>query len=115
MERKAREVLFTRSDALNYDTSVFILQHELRLRSTLINLANSHWGKIMADKLSLTVTGMKCGGCETSVKTKLEALDGVSAVVASHQQKTVELEFEPEKINQDTIIKTIIEAGYKVG
>lgn len=68
----------------------------------------------MADRLSLTVTGMKCGGCETNIKTKLEALDGVSSVVASHKEKTVELEFEPEKIDEDDIIDVITDAGFKV-
>lgn len=69
---------------------------------------------IMAEKLSLTVTGMKCGGCENNVKTKLAALDGVSSVVANHKEKTVELEFDPEKIDEDTIIDTITDAGFKV-
>lgn len=68
----------------------------------------------MTDRLSLTVTGMKCGGCETNVKTKLEALDGVSSVVANHKEKTVELEFDPEKIDEDDIIDVINDAGFKV-
>jgi copper chaperone CopZ len=69
---------------------------------------------MMAEFLSLTVTGMKCGGCETNIKGKLEALDGVSSVVANHKEKTVELEFEPEKIDEDDIIDVITDAGFKV-
>ena len=68
----------------------------------------------MAEKLSLTVTGMKCGGCETNLKTKLQALDGVLSVVASHKEKLVELEFEPEKIEEDDIVDVITDAGFKV-
>jgi copper chaperone CopZ len=68
----------------------------------------------MAEFLSLSVTGMKCGGCETNVRTKLEALDGVSSVVANYKEKTVELEFEPEKIDEDAIIDVITDAGFNV-
>ncbi len=68
----------------------------------------------MAEVLSLTVTGMKCGGCENNLKTKLEALDGVSSVMASFKEKTVELAFEPEKIDEDEIIDAIIDAGFNV-
>lgn len=68
----------------------------------------------MAEFLSLSVTGMKCGGCETNLKTRLEALDGVSSVVAKHKEKLVELEFEPEKIEEDDIIDVITDAGFKV-
>lgn len=68
----------------------------------------------MAQFLSLTVTGMKCGGCETNIKTRLEALPGVLSVVARHKEKMVELTFEPEKIDENTIIDVISDAGFKV-
>lgn len=68
----------------------------------------------MTEFLSLTVTGMKCGGCETNVVGKLEALDGVSAVVANHKEKTVELQFDAEKIDEDEIIDVITDAGFKI-
>lgn len=68
----------------------------------------------MAELLSLTVTGMKCGGCETNIKTKLEALEGVSSVVANHKEKVVELAFEPETITEDDIIDVIEDAGFSV-
>ena len=68
----------------------------------------------MAEFLSLTVTGMKCGSCENKLKSKLETLAGVSSIVVSHQEKAVELEFEPEKIEVDDIIDVITEAGFNV-
>lgn len=33
----------------------------------------------MSNTLTLTVTGMSCGGCSAKVKKALEALEGVSA------------------------------------
>ena len=68
----------------------------------------------MTEFLSLTVTGMKCGGCENKLKGKLESLEGVSSIVVSHKEKVVELEFDPEKIEENDIIDVINDAGFKV-
>jgi copper chaperone len=37
----------------------------------------------MIESASIIVTGMKCGGCETTVKNTVQALDGVLLVNAS--------------------------------
>jgi copper chaperone len=68
----------------------------------------------MTESLTLSVTGMKCGGCENTLKTKLEMLEGISAVVAKHTEKTVEVTFEPEKIDEEGIVDAIISAGFDV-
>ena len=68
----------------------------------------------MADSLKLTVLGMKCGGCENTLKTKLTALDGVSSVLVSHVEKTVSLAFEAEKISEDDILEAIEDAGFQI-
>ncbi|MEY3807444.1 MAG: Heavy-metal-associated domain, partial [Pseudomonadota bacterium] len=36
----------------------------------------------MIESISLTVIGMKCGGCEANVKTELNAIEGVLSVNA---------------------------------
>ena len=69
----------------------------------------------MTESISLEVTGMKCGGCETNVKTKLTELDGVVSVEASSKQNKVDVEFDAAVINVDAISKVIIEAGFVVG
>jgi copper chaperone CopZ len=68
----------------------------------------------MSQSLSLTVTGMKCPTCENNAKTKLEALDGILSVVASHKEKKIELEFEPEKTDLAAITQVITDAGFTV-
>ncbi|MDQ7090729.1 MAG: heavy-metal-associated domain-containing protein [Methylococcales bacterium] len=68
----------------------------------------------MSKLITLTVTGMKCGGCETNAKTKLDAVDGIIDVIASHKNNEIKIEFDPEKINNEVIIEVITEAGYKV-
>jgi len=51
----------------------------------------------MTESVSLTVTGMKCGGCEANVTSKLEAIDGVLSVNASSKNNEVNVEFDAEK------------------
>ena len=69
----------------------------------------------MTESLNLTVTGMKCGGCEANVTTKLQALEGVVSVQANHKEDSVSVEFDASKIGQQAIVDAVIEAGYKVG
>jgi len=69
---------------------------------------------LMIESAALTVTGMKCGGCENNVKTKLMGLDGVKAVIASSKDKTVKVDFDPGKTDLNVISQAITEVGYTV-
>lgn len=68
----------------------------------------------MSELVSFNVTGMKCGGCESTVTEKLFADEGVIAVTASHQNKLVDVEFDAQLTNQDAIKQLIVGAGYSV-
>lgn len=68
----------------------------------------------MTQKVDLTVTGMKCGGCETNVTEKLTALDGVISVVANCKANLVSVEFEPEKVDAEDLEDVITAAGFNV-
>ena len=68
----------------------------------------------MTESVSLSVTGLKCGGCENNVSTKLLALAGVLSVKASHQAKQVDIEYDPLQIDLDQIEDTITDAGFTV-
>lgn len=68
----------------------------------------------MIESVSLTVTGMKCGGCETNVTNKLKAIDGVLSVNASSKDKEVNVEFDAGKTGLDAITEAIIDAGFSV-
>lgn len=68
----------------------------------------------MSESITLSVSGMKCGGCEKTVATALTAIDGVISVNASFQNKTVEVEFEPTKTDLDTLEDAITDAGFSV-
>ena len=68
----------------------------------------------MSESVTFTVTGMKCGGCENTITNKLQALEGVLSVSASHKDEEVEVEFEPTKIDLDSMKDAITEAGFTV-
>jgi len=64
--------------------------------------------------VTLKVTGMKCGGCETNVKGKLSNITGVLSVDANNKEDSVNVEFNEASINLDEIKKVIGEAGFIV-
>jgi copper chaperone len=68
----------------------------------------------MIESVVLTVTGMKCGGCETNTRAKLEAINGVLSVKASHKDKEVSVEYDTEKTGLDAIKEAIAGAGFTV-
>ena len=68
----------------------------------------------MIESVVLTVTDMKCGGCETNISGKLEAVDGVISVKALFKDKEVSVEYDTEKTSLDTIKNTITDAGFTV-
>ncbi len=57
---------------------------------------------------------MKCGGCETNVTTKLQAIDGVLSVKASSKDKIVKVDFDAGKTSLDVITDAITDAGFTV-
>lgn len=68
----------------------------------------------MTQTISLAVTGMKCGGCETIIKDKLSSLAGVVSVTASSKDKLVAVEFDVNSIDQDSIEEAITASGFTV-
>jgi copper chaperone len=68
----------------------------------------------MTESASLTVTGMKCGGCENNVTTKLKSMAGIISATASSKDKLVNVEFDSQKIDLKAIADAITDAGYTV-
>ena len=69
----------------------------------------------MHNDLSLTVTGMTCGGCENAVKRALGTLPGVSDVTASHKDNLVALRYDPALVTPQAVTERIQKLGYQVG
>jgi copper chaperone len=68
----------------------------------------------MTESVILTVTGMKCGGCESNISEKLKAIDGVVSVKVSHKENEVSVEFDADKTSLDAIEDAITDAGFTV-
>lgn len=68
----------------------------------------------MTESVTLTVTGMKCGGCESNVTNKLKTVDGVLSVNASSRDNEVSVEYDADKTGLDAIAEAIVEAGFTV-
>ncbi len=68
----------------------------------------------MSESATIAVSGMKCGGCENTINTAVSAIDGVLSVKASHQDKKVEVEFDPSKTDIEAVEDAIEDAGFTV-
>ncbi len=68
----------------------------------------------MSETVTLAVTGMKCGGCESNLTGKVKEIAGVVSVTASHKDKQVEVEFDTDQASLDEIKQAITDAGFTV-
>ena len=68
----------------------------------------------MIESQTLTVTGMKCGGCEANVIAKLKPLSGIISVTASAKNNEVSIEYNNELTDISTLKAAIIDAGFEV-
>ena len=68
----------------------------------------------MSQDVTLSVTGMTCGGCENAVQRAVGQLPGVSRVVASHRERTVTVTFDPSATSRADIERKIGQVGYTV-
>lgn len=64
-------------------------------------------------ELELKVEGMVCGGCEKRVVNALSDLQGVSEVVASHQNGTVLVKM-TEEVDVEVLKEKIEDLGFEV-
>lgn len=63
---------------------------------------------------NLTVEGMSCGHCASSIKNSVGALNGVGQINVDLRSKKVVVEYDPQKVNTQTIKDTIEDQGYRV-
>lgn len=68
----------------------------------------------MSTKVELTVTGMKCGGCENTIKEALAGKDGIISVDTRHSGDWVKVEYDEAVIEEDDVIELVENAGFSV-
>ncbi|OEG00150.1 hypothetical protein BHF71_05980 [Vulcanibacillus modesticaldus] len=65
-------------------------------------------------KITLTVEGMTCGHCKSSIEKALSELDGVKSAVVDIEAKKVDVSYDSGKVTVDAIKAAIEDAGYSV-
>ncbi|MEE8357914.1 MAG: cation transporter [Candidatus Hydrothermarchaeales archaeon] len=59
------------------------------------------------EKVTLRVDGMHCGACANGIQMMLGYKNGVSTAEVSFEKKVGVVEYDPEKISIDEILKTV--------
>ena len=65
-----------------------------------------------SEKKTFNVEGMTCAACVNRVEKALLNLDGISSAVVNLISHSAQIEFDPDKIKDKQIIKTVEKAGY---
>lgn len=66
------------------------------------------------DKITFNVDGMSCGHCKAAVEKALKGLEGVQAAEVDLAAKIVQVTYDANKVNRDTLAGAITDAGYEV-
>ncbi len=98
-------------------SSICVVSNALRLNFAKIYTRNIKSKHIKKENKTMEkiikIEGMMCPHCEARVKSLLEELDGVISAEVSHTEGTAVLKLS-EDIKDETIVKIITNAGYKV-
>ncbi|WP_339869710.1 metal-sensing transcriptional repressor [uncultured Algoriphagus sp.] len=63
--------------------------------------------------ITLTIGNMVCQGCAEKISDILKELDGIKKVKTKTIQKTVQVEFDPNQINESQIETALTKSGYE--
>jgi len=66
------------------------------------------------ESVTISISGMVCGGCSGNVRQALLALDGVADAAVSHVEAQALVSYDPARVTMDQIKSAIISAGYQV-
>lgn len=64
--------------------------------------------------ITLTVTGMSCGGCVNSVQNVLKALPGVQAVEVTLSPGQARVSYDDSRVDRTALVAAIVGAGFGV-
>lgn len=64
-------------------------------------------------QIEIAVQGMRCEGCERTLRHSLDQLEGVRRVRADHEAGRVRVSFDPERMDERRLRARIEQAGYR--
>ena len=62
--------------------------------------------------VDLKTGGMHCGSCAMNIEMSVGDLPGIETVKADASAGKTHVEYDPSSVDIDTIVATIVEAGY---
>lgn len=65
-------------------------------------------------QLQLSVEGMHCASCASTIKRKLEKLDGVEACSVNYGSETATVSFDPERVSVSQMSSAVQKQGYSL-
>jgi Cu+-exporting ATPase len=67
----------------------------------------------MKKKTKLSIQGMHCAACAVTIEKQLNKKIGVKKAVVNFSAEKASIEFDPKKVTEKELIKTVEKAGYK--
>ena len=65
--------------------------------------------------ITLSITGMTCGGCVNSVQKVLTAVPGVQSVEVTLTPGQARVLVDPARVDRAALVQAIVDAGFGVG
>jgi copper chaperone len=66
-------------------------------------------------EITLTVTGMTCGGCVNSVTKVLTALPGVQSADVTLTPGQARVTYDPARVDRTAMAQAVVDAGFGIG
>ena len=66
------------------------------------------------NEITLSVTGMTCGGCVNSVQKVLTALPGVQSAEVALTPGQARVTFDPARVERAQLVQAVVEAGFGI-
>ncbi|MBI2600071.1 heavy-metal-associated domain-containing protein [Candidatus Daviesbacteria bacterium] len=63
-------------------------------------------------KKKFKIEGMHCNSCALSIDMDLEDLEGIKKAQTSYAKSELEVEFEPETVDDNKILESVKKTGY---
>lgn len=73
---------------------------------------NKSSGKTNSEYVEFKCNGMHCSGCEETISSSVNKLNGIKEVIADAKNKVVKVKFDSELTTKNDIEKSINAAGY---
>ena len=88
------------------------MRHRLLAAAVLIFLTASV-AAAAAAQLTMTISGMHCGGCATGIAAMLKRTEGVLKADVSYEERRAVVSYDAAKTSPEKIVAAIERMGYK--